>query len=439
MADTSTIPEPTLPPVTMDGIAGLRTGLRNAALASIAVERRCGAILAAAELLRHHPGAIGHYLDRHVASSAGLSPGMVRWATSEVLGGLAGSGLEAIVRSRLDGGPGRHAVRPTACDIVLAGNVFTACIQPVVLALGLGIPVLCKPASGQAAFPLLLQWALARVDPEVGRALQIVAFSRDDAENTNAFFEHSELVIGYGDDETIQALRHRTRAVTRLVEHGHGISVAYVGAGSLADPRIAAGLALDIAAYDQRGCLSPQVVWLDGKASRGARHDFLRALDAALTERQRTLPRGPLGAGTAAAQMQWRATAAIEGELIEAPDHAIAYDAAARLPQGPQSRNILVRECQSLQELSANVSRFGIHLKQIGFAGDAGDLRQLPAALAADQAPRICSIGTMQTPPFDAYCEGLDPANGLLKWIETDFSAASRHGKAAGDGGSVFS
>lgn len=420
MTDLSAFTKTLATAATADDIRATKTALRrhHADFAALGVERRCAALLAAAELLRDHGGAVGIYLDRHVAPSAGLSAEMVRWTTARLFGDLLQSGLTEAVRSRLDGGRGRRAVRPRSCELMSAGNIFTACLQPIALAIGLGIPVFCKPASGQAAFPSLLQWALAEVDREVAPILQIARFSRHDPDCLTAFFEGSDLVIGYGDDETMRLLRRRTGPATRLVEHGHGISCAYVDAQALSDPSAADGLAMDIALYDQHGCLSPQLVWLDAGALPSARRDFLHRLDKALSSVQRVLPRGPLGAGTAAAQMQWRAVAAIEGELIEKPDHAIAYGTRSRLQPGPQSRNILVCDCHGPDDLAEQISGFGVHLKQIGIAGDAQAASTLLKALGPNLAPRLCALGSMQTPAFAGFCEGLDPASGMLKWIE---------------------
>ena len=72
-----------------------------------------------------------------------------------------------------------------------------------------------------------------------------------------------------------------------------------------------ADLSLDICAYDQRGCLSPQLVYIEETTSRSTEHFAKRLADEGLGSIGKTLPRGPLPVSIGAVQAQWRGIAEV--------------------------------------------------------------------------------------------------------------------------------
>jgi hypothetical protein len=343
---------------------------------------------------------------------------MTEWALEKSLGALLQCNLSEAIDRRSRRAPDLLMARPRRCNVILAGNIFSACLQPFAFALALGIPVLCKAASDQATFPSLFATALAQADPAVGAALGVTTFPSASSDHLSALLEGADLVICYGGDDTILALRRQLGATTRLIEHGHGVSVAYLGRDALTDPQIIARLAIDVAAYDQRGCLSPQLVWINDDNDQAARQTFLQQLHQALDRLDADLPRGPLPPEIAAAQMQWRGVAAIEGELLQGAGHAVASNEQGRLRPGPGWRNLLVLGCEGPRHLKPALARFGPHLKQIGIACGDDERAELLDALDPVLCPRICRLGEMQSPPFDAYSEGADPIDGFVRWVQ---------------------
>ena len=75
-----------------------------------------------------------------------------------------------------------------------------------------------------------------------------------------------EAVIVYGTDETVTTVKRQVPAKVRVIERGHRISVAII-AEEFADERTAELLALDIARFDQRGCLSPRICFVVGRGA----------------------------------------------------------------------------------------------------------------------------------------------------------------------------
>jgi hypothetical protein len=390
-------------------IRELRDAVRRAGpeLRATSVEARAAAIERACASLLDHDSARGRALRLALEASTGLSSASIEHGLRTTLGAFLQDGLLALHASR----PARSQPAPELATVVLAGNVFSAAARPLLLPLLCGCPVLAKAASHDDVFPRALQRAVGGVDPALGAACGVVTFSRDDAEQRAALLAGVEMLTVYGDDETIAELRALVPAETAVVAHGHGLGVAFV-AGDVLDSeqhaRVTASmLARDVAAYDQRGCLSPHGVFLQrGKACDAKRFAKLLAdeLDALAT----SWPRGTLPAEAAADQLQWRGVAAATGELYARESCAVSYAGELPLRASPGYRNVAVHDVADIAALRARLAPLSVQLKALGVGSAGKDL-----AILSDTAPYVCAIGSMQEPPLDATLDGLHPLTGF--------------------------
>ena len=396
-------------------------------LRAMPLPERCAALSAAATALLDPSSPSGARALEILPASTGLSREMVAWALAASLRDAARP--EMLERLATVPAPhaGAHPVPAHLAALVLAGNVFTAALRPIAGALALGVPVVCKASSRDDAFPRLLRAALDAIEPALGGALGVCSFPGGSTALEDALLEQADAVVVYGSDTTVSALRARARPTARLSEHGHGVSAAYVAAAALGSAAhaeaVAERLALDVAAYDQRGCLSPQVALVERGAPLDA-VDLAERVHRALGRLGETLPRGPLPAGVAAAQMQWRGTMAVLGELREGPAHAVALVTHDTLRLGPGHRNLLLAGCEGAEDAARQLAPLGVHLKAIGVAGAPDDAERLARALPAPLCPRLCPIGTMQAPPLDALEDGAHALEGLLRWRVVQASGA---------------
>ena len=355
-----------------------------------------------------------------LAESAHLSEPMVRWAletsvesiTHELLRDLAQRaglfGPEAQQRARL-------------CVVALAGNVFTAGIRPIVLALAHGLSVLVRPSSRERALPEALAAALP---PPFDRAIHVAPFDHGDDARWRALFAHADVVHAYGSDDTLAQLRTHAPVGATFIGHGHGLGAAVLlpARGVVPEPTVldqhaADALARDVVAYDQRGCLSPRVLFIEGDAA--AAHQAAEALHSALIRLETELPRGPVDLTSASALAQWRGTALALGALHESETHAVAVDEHGHLPLGPGLRHLVVRPLPGRREIRAALAQLGAaHLNALGLRAPLSqlDARHLTHELLSDCAtPRVSRFGAMQRPPIDAWLDGLEPALGLVR------------------------
>jgi acyl-CoA reductase-like NAD-dependent aldehyde dehydrogenase len=357
-----------------------------------------------------------HRGHRELSDATGLSVAMVDWATRTTLSTVREDALQALVRNArrdIDG-----TADPLALlSVILAGNVFTASVRGIVVPLLLGIPVLVKASSRDTVFPMMFRDALRSADSRLGASMDLVAFPGSDVECNAALTEVAEAVSVYGSDETVAALTSQV-GDTPLIAHGHGVSVAYCGAGASADARFTSTiekLALDICAYDQRGCLSPQLVYVEETSSQTAAAFARRLIDEGLDPTGRTLPRGPLPGSVGAAQAQWRGMAEVEGALLVGDHCSVSIRAPQPIRWSPAYRNVAVCPVSGLDEAVQAMESIGSHLKCVGT--DAGSLPEVRARLA--ESPTLnayaCPLGEMQTPALDAPADGLPIWHGLFR------------------------
>jgi len=351
--------------------------------------------------------------------ATGLSEPMVRWALQTTLGSVQADAMRALVaRARATPGPGSD--RPALVAVVLAANVFTAAVRALFVPLLFGSPVLVKSSSRERTFPSLLREALHSADRELGNSIDVVSFAGGDEERERALVELADSVSVFGSDDTVQAVADRAGKDKTIWRHGHGVSTAFCGALSIRADELdetTAKVALDVCAYDQRGCLSPQVVYVEDTATGADR--FASALSASLGEVSSELPRGPLPPAVGAAQSQWRGMAEVEGRLLTGKDHAVAIRPDGGFRWSPGYRNVTVVPVDRLETAFASMAEFRNHLRCVGV--DARCLAAVGEGLASRPTwPAYATdLGTMQTPALDAPADGRPVWSGLTTHPQT--------------------
>ncbi len=221
----------------------------------------------------------------------------------------AAQAARAVLPARLRPAAPLHRPAPPT-DLALgfaAGNVpGTALIIALLATLAnCAHPSLAAPAvliRNSRHEPLFAPWvlrAVEHVDPELVSGVALLVWDYDDFALQERLVRSAGLLLAAAGDDTIAALdlvRARCNPSLRFHAHGHKVSFAAVaypgtqGPGTgCADscPDLPGLAALDSALWDQNGCLSARVHFVEGDADGYARRlaDRLRTLAA-------TLPRG---------------------------------------------------------------------------------------------------------------------------------------------------
>lgn len=401
-----------------------RTERAGAALRAMPPAEIVRVVAAAARTLGDDSTPLGRQALATIPTRAALSPEGVRWGLETSLAELAPAALERGLSS-LEALRACAALTPVRLGgVVLAGNVFSACLRPIAWALLCRVPVVVKVASTDAGLAELFALALTLEHEDVGAAVGIARFSRSEPELLARLASAVDVLGVHGSDRTIEEARVRCSATTELVAHGHGLGMIFVPREALgADADVAslvASLALDVAAYDQRGCLSPHAILVEGGAAVSGRELARRLSEEGLRALATSMPRGPLATLEGAVQVRWRGVAQALGELFEGDGWAVSFEGGGPIRACPLHRNVAVHEVASSDEALARIAGYGAHLKALGVAAPTAARHTLAERLPPGLAPRVSAVGAMQRPPFEAPTDGVPPWQGLLRLTARD-------------------
>jgi hypothetical protein len=289
--------------------------------------------------------------------------------------------------------------------------------------------VLAKAAAGEPALTPAFARLLAQADPEVGACVAVTYWRGGETSIEDAVLERVGLVVHYGSDQAIAALRAHAPARVRFIEHGPHISFALIdapGAGASLE-HAARDLARATALFDQQGCVSPQLAYVIGSRAQ-ARH-IAGATAAALDDLQTELPRGRLSPAEAAAIRELRTRAefdAIGGRSTElwCPAHlhyTVILSADDRFEGSCLNRTLLIKNVPDLSSLISRIEPFGSLLQTVGIAGFHGDsMIRAAAALADAGVTRVTAIADMPWPPPGWHHDGRGPLRELIRWVDLE-------------------
>jgi hypothetical protein len=350
--------------------------------------------------------------------ATGFSPEMVRFALPAMLEPLRAPALTELLADEATGRAG-----PPLILHVLPGNLPGLAAIPAVLSLAVGSAALLKAGRGDRIVPSLFADSVAARDAEIGACIAARYWPGGERACEDVALAAAELVVAAGDDQTIAALA--ARAPGRFLGHGHRLSFAAIGAEIVADAAAraaaATGLALDVAIWDQRGCLSPQLCFVEGDSDTAQR--VAEEIVAALRPLAEHLPPARLSSAERLAvrrfhdEAEWRGLA---GEAVRVlsvggeGEGTVVVEPAARVQPTPLQRSLRVMPIGQLEELETLLAPVRGALEGAGLA--AGDRQARLAQRLMDWGVhRVCGLGEMQRPPL-TWRQGGRPR--LADWVQ---------------------
>jgi hypothetical protein len=239
-------------------------------------------------------------------------------------------------------------------------------------------------------------------------------------------------VTATGSDETLAAIRARLPAKTRFLGYGHRVSFGFVADAALHGSntrQIISHAADDVVAWNQLGCLSPHVIYVQfgGKVSP---EQFAEMLADELERREQTEPRGELAAEHAAviasrrAFYEVRAAARAEGldtlmwHSKNSTAWTVIYEADPRFQLSCLNRFVYVKGVKDLQEMLQNAESVRGKVSTVGIAAPERKTHELAEQLAHWGVTRACPLGRMQNPPLTWRHDGRPVLGDLVTWTD---------------------
>ncbi|MFE1599008.1 acyl-CoA reductase [Methylobacterium sp. ID0610] len=310
-------------------------------------------------------------------------------------------------------------VRAHGPDLLLhvwAGNVPALSLWSLVCGLLVKAGTVGKLPSAE---PLTAGWfagLIAESDPDLAECLAAVWWKGGSEGCEAAFLREADTVLAYGGNPTLAALRAKLPVTTRFLPYGHRIGFGIVAREAL-DSRRAVALARlaahDIARYEQQGCYSPQMLFVErgGPVTPG---EFARHLAHELAALASRHPRRSLSPAEAAAVAAWRGaqemrslggTAEILGDPAD-PWSVVHAGAAEALSPTGLNRTITLVPVDSLDAIPALVAPHRVFLQTAGIAASPDNLFRLAARLGEVGVTRITALGRMTAPEAGWHHDG---------------------------------
>jgi hypothetical protein len=407
-------------------------------------------------------------LERLLPQATGFNAEMVRLNLNAYLQTFRGLQLQRFVaedfanpkvldefQPRTQGGWTR-AFGPELLVHVWAGNVPGLPMWSFVSGLLVKAGSIGKVASAEPVFATLFAKLLAEIEPRWADCFAVVWWPgrvamppQGNAESVpgsdevfateRTVFRLADVVLAYGSNEALQAMQAHVPVITRFLPHGHKLSFGMVSAAALSvhkGPKVAREAALDVARYDQQGCYSPHVFYVQRGSPVGPQ-DFAHQLANELTGLQHKLPRRVLSLEEAAQVGAWCEahefaslrddtwpTHTVLGTRDDDGASTVVYsDRAVPLSAGPLNRHVLVVAVDTLDDVMPLIAPQRDYLQTVGLAVAPEELLHLGHRLGQAGVTRICALGAMTAPEAGWHHDGRFSLLDLVRMVDIESSA----------------
>jgi len=310
-----------------------------------------------------------------------------------------------------------------------AGTVPGVSVTSLVRALLVKSSVLLKPGRGDVVLPVVFARGLEEEDPVLSESVAVLYWPGAGGAPGEVALRGADLVVAYGGDDTVRWVRQRLPAATPLRAYRHRLGVGLLGRAALGGEAgsSAAAAARAVAVFDQRGCVSPHVLFVE----EGGETDPVRwaaLLARAFRDLEVSLPSGPLPPEQGAALQQLRGWAEMEegaGRGVvhhgggEAP-WTVVFQPHGELEPTCLARTVRVIPVGDLHEAVAAMEGWRPYLQTVGVAGLGEREEELAESLARLGVSRMAPLDAVPWPPPWWHHDGDGPLRALVRWTDVE-------------------
>jgi hypothetical protein len=335
-------------------------------------------------------------------------------------GGVAGAGRLSIVN-----GPG-FLVH------IAAGNIPNPAWMSLALGLLTRSAQFMKCASGASYLPRLFAHSIYELDHKLAACLELAEWRGGNIDLEGRLFAEADCVTATGGDEALAAIQAQLPPKARFLGYGQRVSFGFVTREVLRDEtitKVVAGTADDVIAWDQNGCLSPHVIYVEERGMVES-DKFAELLALELAKRESSEPRGKISveesAGIASRRDLYAALTAHRGDIKFWSSHestawTVVFEHDTRFQFSCLNRFIYVKPVPDVADVLQGVDAVHGKVSTVGIAAPPEKMNELALRFARWGATRICPLGQMQNPPLTWRHDGRPALGDLITW--TDFEA----------------
>ncbi|OGW82385.1 MAG: hypothetical protein A3C47_02365 [Omnitrophica bacterium RIFCSPHIGHO2_02_FULL_51_18] len=281
-----------------------------------------------------------------------------------------------------------RAQGPRVITHIFSGNVPNPSIVSFVLGMLVKSKNVGKVSSKDKGFLDIYLDSLKMVDCGLASGNSLLKANNKKALERS--IQASDLVVVYGDDRTLSEVRKMIPSKTRFIGYGHRVSFGICLKETLTKrnlSKLARNAATDIWMMDQRGCLSPAVIYLEtgGEVSPLL---FSQHVTKHLSRYGRWL--------------------------------TLYDDAVSDFPKICEGKVIHFQAFNDIEKVYKKLKPIRLSLQSVALEGNS--VRRQGAALRLAQLGinRICRAGQMQNPPITWHHDGMPNLASWVRWTDLE-------------------
>jgi len=320
------------------------------------------------------------------------------------------------------------AYGPELVTNIFAGNVPALPLLSINRDLLVKSATLGKSASEEPLFPALYAKSIEDVEPELAKTIAICYWQGGDKEIEDTAFGEADAIVAFGGELSIGNIKKRVPAEKKFIGYGHKMGFGVIGKEYLEDEQrakeIADKAAVDVSAYDQWGCLSAQVLYVEKDGKINPEH-FTDLLAEGMEKFDKRIPRGKIPIEDAGKINQLRGGYEIRelaGEDVKlcysekSTNWTVIYEGSKEFVPTCGNRVIRVKPIDNIDEVKDLVKPISKYLQSIGVALPEDKIYKFSDEMGKLGAARITPIGQMPAPQQGIPHDGSYGLRDLLRW-----------------------
>jgi hypothetical protein len=318
------------------------------------------------------------------------------------------------------------AYGPKLITNIFSGNV--PALPAISLTRGLLVKSsqLGKVASEEPLFANLFAQSIKDVDKNIANTMALTYWKGGDEAIETVAFNEADVVVVYGGVEATEGIRKRIPPGRKFIPYGHKLSFGVVGREYLNEEssarEVASKAALDTSLYDQLGCLSPHL-WYIERGGNVTPERFTELLAEEMEKTNEKLPRGKISKESKIEIQKLRGIYdwMDDAKVIyseKSTDWTVIYTEKKKFEPSCLNRVIRVKPIDDIQEVRELVTPLSQYLQTIGTALYDDRLLRFSDEMGKIGVTRITPIGRMGYPANALPHDGSYGLRDLIvRWV----------------------
>lgn len=339
--------------------------------------------------------------------------------------------LDNLVSTRMEARENKSSIvrGPQLITHITSGNLPVPAIMSMVTGLLVKSSQFIKCASGASFVPRLFAHSLYQHDSKLGACLEIAEWKGGRSDIESILYEKADIVTVSGSDKAVDNVGEAVPHTSKFLDYGHKVSFGYISRKSISGlglKRLVSAAAQDVMRWDQHGCLSPHVFYVQQKGIVPP-EKFAEMLAEELEKQRLVFPRAPLSVRESATMRSRRSFYEIRSATSkdtvlyasqDGTDWTVIYEDDIRFQTSCGNRFIYIKGVGSLDEALHGAVPIQEKISTVALSAADDESDDLAKQIANWGASRICPIGQMQDPPLHWRHDGRPALAELISWSE---------------------